>query len=122
MSAVGVAVAAVAGFVVSATWYSLLPATETPDRAPRRSLAATMVVELVRNVAVAGLVTGLLVAAGWSGLGRGALLGVSLGTLPIVLLVGAVFHDGAPAGRSAHHAVDWLAKLGVIGAITGLFN
>ena len=71
---------------------------------------------------VAALVGGLLAAADWSGLGSGALLGLSLWTLPVVLLAGSVFHEGVPTRRAAVHAVDWLVKLVAVGAILGLFT
>ena len=81
-----------------------------------------MVVELARNIAVAGLVAGLLRAADRSGAATGGLLGLALWVLPVVLLAGAVFHEGLPAALATRHAVDWCLKLLTIGVIVGLLN
>ena len=120
MLVLGVLTATAAAFVISALYYGTMPAA-SPELAPERPLGAQMVVELVRNLAVAGLVAGLVAAANWSGLGAGVLLGLSLGVLPVVLLAGSVFHEGVPTPRAALHTGDWLLKLVAIGAIVGLF-
>jgi Protein of unknown function (DUF1761) len=121
MIVLGVAVAAVAALAISAVWYGAVPAASV-EPVPRRPAMAQLLVELLRNLAVASLVAGLLVASDWSGLADGALLGLSLWTLPVVLLVGSVFHEGVPIRRAALHAIDWLLKLVAIGAIVALFN
>jgi Protein of unknown function (DUF1761) len=123
MTALGIVVAATAAFVISAVYYGALPAP-APAAQPSapRSMASTVIVEMVRNLAVAALVAGLLAVADWNGLGAGALLGVSLWTLPVVLLAGSVFHEGVAVRRAALHSVDWLIKLVVIGAIIGIFR
>jgi Protein of unknown function (DUF1761) len=122
MIALGIVVAAAAAFAISAVFYGAMPAPTASEPAPQRPVTAQMLVEMLRNLAVAGLVAGLLAVADWRGLGDGVLLGLSLWTLPVVLLAGSVFHEGVPTRRAALHAVDWLIKLVAIGAIVGLFR
>lgn len=122
MITLGILVATAAAFVASGVYYAVAPGGPLVEPAPKRPLAAQLVVELVRNLSVAGLVAGLLAVADWSGLGAGVLLGLALWVLPVVLLAGAVFHEGVPMRHAVLHAVDWLIKLAVIGAIVGLFS
>ncbi|MPZ54047.1 MAG: hypothetical protein GEU79_15165 [Acidimicrobiia bacterium] len=75
----------------------------------------------VRAAVTACLVAGLLVAGDWSGPTSGALLGLALTVLPLVLLTGSVVHEGIPIRTAAAHAGDWVIKLTVIGAVTGMF-
>ena len=68
MVAAGIVIATVAAFVLSAVYYGAMPAASATEHSTaaadgRRSV----LVELVRNLAVAGLVAGLLGAADWSG-------------------------------------------------------
>lgn len=122
MIALGIVIALAAGFVISAIYYGAMPAPPPSEPATQRPMIAQLMVELLRNLAVAVLVAGLLAAGDGKGLGTGALLGLSLWTLPVVLLLGSVFHEAVPKRRAALHAVDWLIKLVVIGAIIGLFS
>lgn len=122
MIALGTVIATAAAFVISAVYYAAMPAASVVEPAPQRPMVALILVEMLRTLAVAALVAGLLTAADWSGPGAGALLGLSLWTIPLVLLAGSVFHEGVPTRRAALHAVDWLIKLVVIGAIVGLFD
>jgi uncharacterized protein DUF1761 len=114
--------ATLAGFVISAGYYSIAPAVGPPggvDR-PAPGPAVQALVELVRSAAIASLVAGLLRSADWGSAGEGALLGLALWTIPIVLLIGSVVHEGTPVRTAATHAGDWLIKLVAIGAIVGL--
>jgi Protein of unknown function (DUF1761) len=120
MIAVGILIATPAAFIVSAAYYSAIPQTTGSQAAPQRTVAATILVELARNLIVAMLIAGLLTAADWSGLADGVLLGLALWAVPVVLLAGAVFHEGAPTSRAALHGIDWLIKLVIVGAIVGL--
>jgi Na+/pantothenate symporter len=120
--ALGIVIATAAAFVVSALYYGAMPAAVLPEPESSRPIIAQVTVELLRNLAVAVFVAGLLAAADWSGLVTGALLGLSLWTLPVVLLAGSVFHEGVLMRRAAVHAVDWLIKLVAVGAILGLFR
>jgi hypothetical protein len=119
----GVVIAMVAGLVTGAIVYGVVPAgpATASVAAPSRPAAAVAVVELVRSLAVACLLAGLLAAGEWSGSAAGALLGIALWTLPAVLLAGSVFHDGVAPRQAALHALDWAVKLAAIGAVVGLF-
>jgi hypothetical protein len=120
--ALGIVVATTAAFLVSAVYYGIAPTAQPSESVPQRAMGALVLVELLRNLAVAALVAGLLAAANWSGLVEGLLVGLSLAILPVVLLAGSVFHEGVPARRAGVHAVDWLIKLVAIGAILGLVS
>lgn len=122
MVALGILMATAAALVISAIYYGAMPAAPLSEPERQRPVITQVVVEVLRNLVVAALVGGLLAAADWSGLGSGALLGLSLWTLPIVLLTGSVFHEGVSTRRAALHAGDWLIKLVAIGAIVGLFS
>jgi hypothetical protein len=112
-----IAVATVVAFVLSLGFYAVVP-TGAPDEKPA---AWQIGVELLRSALVATLVTGLLRAAGWAGAGSGALLGLALWVLPVVLLTGSVIWERVPPRRAAPHAGDWLLKLLAIGAVVGAF-
>jgi uncharacterized protein DUF1761 len=119
--ALGIVIATAAAFAVSGVYYGIAPSSQTRP-VPQRAIGAQVLVELVRNLAVAALVAGLLVAADWSGVVDGALVGLSLSILPVVLLAGSVFHEGVPMRHAALHAGDWLLKLVATGSIVGIFT
>ena len=120
MVAWGIALAAVAAFILSSIFYSLAPARHLEGLSKRPRIWQALL-ELLRSAIVACLVAGLMAAAGWSGPGSGALLGLSLSVLPIVLLSGSVQWENVPIPRAAIHAIDWVLKLTVVGALVGLF-
>lgn len=60
-------------------------------------------------------------AAGWHGAGSGALLGLALCALPLVLLMGGVVHENTSPSAAGIHLLDWVLKLVIIGAIIGSF-
>lgn len=129
MLALAVAVATIAAFIISFAFYAVAPAAPGADPAPATAPAPTdrpqlwqIAIELVRSAIVAGLVAGLLLAAGWGGPGQGALLGLALWALPVVLLAGSVLWEQVPVSSAALHVGDWLVKLVAIGAILGLFT
>lgn len=123
MVVLGVALGAVAGLVLSGVYYAVVPVPAgSGDSAPTRAAGLQALVELVRSASVAALFAGLMGAAGFSGAVTGGLLGLALWVLPVVLLAGSVFHQGAPARAAALHAGDWLLKLLVIGALVGAFR
>ena len=78
-------------------------------------------IELLRSAITATLVAGLLIATDESGPTAGALLGLVLWALPLVLLTGSVVWERVPVSNAALHAGDWLIKLLAIGAIVGAF-
>ena len=124
MIALGIGVAAVAAFIVSSVYYSLMPAVPTatgdiPESG--RPAPWQIAAELVRSAITAGLVAGLLRAGDWDGAAAAALLGLVLWVLPFVILTGSVVWERVPVPRAALHIGDWLVKLAVIGAIVGAF-
>ncbi len=121
MVVLGTALATLAAFVIGGAYYALMQSAPQ-QTAPRRSPTATVVVELARSAAVAGLVAGLLAAADVADPLGGAVLGLALWVLPVVLLAGAVFHEGTPARAALLHAGDWLLKLVAMGAVVGFFR
>lgn len=123
MLVLGISVATIAAFVLSSVYYALAPKLPTAQGTVRatRPRPWQVLTELVRSALIAGLVAGLLVAAGWSGPAAGALLGLALTIVPLVLLSGSVIWEGVPVKVGLLHSVDWLLKLPVIGLIVGLF-
>ena len=118
-----IVVSTVAGFAISATYYSVAPATAAHDgAAPEPSPVVVAMVELCRSAAVAVLIAVLMSAANWVTPTEGALLGAGLWTLPVVLLIGSVVHESTPWRSAAVHAGDWLVKLVALGAIIGWLN
>jgi hypothetical protein len=122
MIALGIVVATAAAFLVSAVYYGIAPAALPAEPVPQRAMGALALVELLRNLAVAALIAGLLAAGNWSDLVTGLLVGSSLSILPAVLLAGSVFHEGVPPRRAGVHAMDWLIKLVAMGSILGPFS
>lgn len=120
-----IALATVASFLASALLYALPPVsvlisrTSTPR--PGLPVVAQMASVVLRSLIVSGLVSGLMVAAGWHGAGEGALLGLALCTLPLVLLLGGVVHENTAPSAAGVHLLDWILKLVIIGAIVGSF-
>ena len=84
---------------------------------PRPAVQAAT--ELLRSAAVAGLVAGLMRTASWTSPTEGAPLGLALWVLPVMLLVGAMVHEGTPRRAAVAHGGDWLIKLVAIGALVG---
>jgi hypothetical protein len=118
MTALGIAVATVAAFVISSGFYAVVPAT---GPAADRPAPWQILVEVLRSAVTAGLVAGLLRATGHTSAIAGALLGLALWALPVVLLTGSVVWEKVPVRSAATHAGDWLLKLVAIGAIVGAF-
>lgn len=125
MIALGIGLAALSAFVLSFFFYAVVPAhpaaTDSSEAAAAGFGPAQIIVEVLRNIATAALVTGLMMAAGWHGIGAGVLLGLALFILPVVLLTGSVVHEKVPVRTAATHALDWLIKLAAVGAIVGIF-
>ncbi len=86
-------------------------ATFGPDPVAGAPRCLAGVGRAVRSAVVAGLLTGLLHAAGWDGPGTGVALGLALWSLPVVLLAGSVLWEGVHARAAALHSGDWLIKL-----------
>lgn len=126
MIVIAVLVAAVAGFIGSGVYYSVLSdrlAAARGDTPVREGGPWVYGVEFVRTLVVAAVVGGVVSFAGiGSGIG-----GIALGLVlwlgfPFVLWVGAVLHEGTRLALAAIHAGDWLFKLVIIGAIVGVWG
>ncbi|MFK0239564.1 DUF1761 domain-containing protein [Microbacterium sp. NPDC090281] len=125
MIVLAITLATVASFIASALLYALPPVsalisrTSTPR--PGLPIVAQMASVVLRSLIVSCLVAGLMAAAGWHGAGSGALLGLALCTLPLVLLMGGVVHENTAPSAAGVHLLDWILKLIIIGAIVGSF-
>jgi hypothetical protein len=128
MIVVGIAVAALASFVVSSVYYVAMTPLERRalgDRALDRGRphAARVVAELVRTAVVAGAFAWiaaraqLLTLPGSLGLALVAWIG-----FPVTLLTGSVTWERTPPVTAAIHAGDWLVKLLLIATILGLLH
>jgi hypothetical protein len=121
----GIAIATIVSFIASAVLYALPPVsalvTRTSTPRPGLSVAAQMGSVVLRSLLASGLVAGLMVAASWHGAAAGALLGLALSVLPLILLLGGVVHENTAPSVATVHLLDWVIKLTVIGAIVGLF-
>jgi hypothetical protein len=126
MIVVTVLVAAVAGFIGSGIYYSILSgplAAARHDGLVPEARPWVYGVEFVRTVVIAAVVAGVASVAGiGSGVG-GLALGLALWLgFPLVLWVGAIVHEGAQLSLAAIHAGDWLFKLVVIGVVIGVWG
>lgn len=110
---------AVASFVISSVWYSVLDRDRAADGRPSPLM---IVAELGRSALVAGAVVGLAKAMDTTSVGPLLLLALVLWVaFPFVLLSGSVMWDRVPVGTAARHGGDWLVKLLVVGTIVGLW-
>ena len=119
-------VAAVAVFVVSATWYGLLGnrLAELNDAYADTGQPPVwkMLAEFARSLVVAAVVAGLtseIGIEGWlSAVGLGLVLWFGF---PAIILSGSVLHENVPWRLAAIHAGDWLLKLVVIAIVVGVW-
>jgi thiosulfate reductase cytochrome b subunit len=127
LNPVAIAVATVAAFVLSSVWYlafgarlaRLSPAYAEQARSP----ALNVLAEVGRSLIVALVTAGLASLTRIQGLDEAVLLGVALWVgFPLVLLTGAVIHEGVTVPLAAIHAGDWLLKLLLIAAVVGLWR
>ena len=123
VSLLAILAATIAAFVLSSTYYSVLPAQSeagaTGDGPPPWKLGA----ELLRSLTLTTVVAGLASQGGideWTG---GLLLGLSLWIgFPLVLWTGAMLWENTPWRLAALHGGDWLAKLLLVGLIVALLQ
>lgn len=126
MNFLAVLAAAIAAFVASGAYYSLLGGqlaklSEAYDQDGRMSLWE-VIAELLRSLVTAAVVAGLVEWTGANGIGTAILLGLLLWIgFPLVLLAGSVLDEKVPAKSAAIHAGDWLIKLVLIGFIIGVW-
>jgi hypothetical protein len=127
ISPLAIAVATVAAFIVSATYYAFTGVQVAAARPGHDAGAANeqpppwkLAVELLRSL----LVTVAVAAAIAEG-DIDTVAGVALLTLitwlafPVTLLTGSVIWENVPVKLAAFHAGDWLVKLIVIAALVG---
>lgn len=122
--------AVVAAFIVSAVYYAVLGShlallsdayANAGSRA--RPPAWTMVVEIVRNLAVAVVIAELATRMDIKDPPGSMLLGLGLWLgFPVVLFSGSIVHERYPWRLAAIHAGDWLLKLLVIALIVTLWR
>lgn len=125
MVVLAIVTATVASFLASAILYAI-PAVSTlvartSTARPGLSTAVQVGSVVLRSLIASCLIAGLMIAAGWSGAGSGALLGLSLVTVPAILLMGGVVHENTAIPTAGVHLLDWTIKLVLIGTIIGLF-
>lgn len=125
MTVLAIVLATVASFIASAALYALPPVSaliaKTSTPRPGLPVVTQMASVVLRSLIVSCLVAGLMSAAGWHGAGSGALLGLALCALPLVLLMGGVVHENTSPSAAGIHLLDWVLKLVIIGAIIGSF-
>ena len=83
----------------------------------------TLAVEAGRCLLIALVVAGLASQGGIDDLAGGLALGLALWIgFPVVLLVGAVMHEGARPRVATIHAGDWLLKLLAVGVLVSVMQ
>jgi len=128
MIGIGLAVAAVAAFVLSSTYYTLTTPLEVRalgDRALDRGRPAPwqVLTELVRTAVVALAFAWLADRSDLLDLpGSLQLALVAWLAFPVVLLPGSVTWERVPPVTAAIHAGDWLLKLLLIAVVLGLLH
>ncbi|WP_369371829.1 DUF1761 family protein [Promicromonospora sp. Populi] len=128
MIALGVAVAAVAAFVLSSVYYVVTTPLEQRalgDRALDRGRPAPWkaVTELARTVVVGAGFAWIAAQAGMLTLPSALLLALVLwAAFPLVLLTGSIIWERVPWQTAAIHSGDWLLKLLLIALAVGLIH
>lgn len=128
MIGIGIAVATVAGFIVSSVYYMVFTPLErraSQGRAVERAKpgAVQIASELVRTAVLATAFAWIAAQAGLLSLPGGLLLALVLWVaFPVVLLTGSVMWDRAPVATAVLHGGDWLVKLLLVALITALIH
>lgn len=128
MLVLGISLAAVAAFVLSSVYYTVVTPVERRvlgDRALDRGRPAPWKVaaELLRTGLVAGVFAWVADRAGLLDLPGTLLLAVVLWCgFPVALLTGSIAWEKVPPITAAIHAGDWLLKLLLIGAVLGALH
>jgi len=122
-----VLVGAIVAFIIGGAYYAALGtllARLSPAYAENgESAAATIVVELARNLVIASVVAGLVAGLGHDSLAESLLLALALWVaFPVVLLAGSAFHEHVPLKLAAIHSGDWLLKLVVISGTIAIWR
>lgn len=128
MIGIGIAVATVAGFIVSSVYYMVFMPLEqrvSQGHAIERAKPGVVqiVSELVRTAVRATAFAWVATQAGLLSLPSALLLALVLWVaFPIVLLTGSVMWDKAPVATAVLHVGDWLIKLLLVALITALIH
>ena len=128
MIALGVAVAAVAAFVLSSVYYVVTTPLEQRalgERALDRGRPAPwkVVTELARTAVVGAGFAWIAAQAGMLTLPASLLLALVLwAAFPLVLLTGSIIWERVPWQTAAIHSGDWLLKLLLIALAIGLIH
>jgi hypothetical protein len=129
MLVAGIAVAALAAFVVSSVYYTVVTplerrvlGTAALDRGGRPA-PWKVACELLRTVLLAGVFHWVASRSGMQSVSGGLLLAVMLWIgLPVILLTGSIMWEHVAPVTAAMHAGDWLLKLALLGIILGLIH
>ncbi|WP_102192484.1 DUF1761 domain-containing protein [Microbacterium aurantiacum] len=128
MIALGIAVAAVAAFILSSIYYIVTTPIEKRalgDRLIDRGKPAVwkVVTELLRTAVVGAAFAWVAAQAGMLTLPGAVLLAVVLWiAFPLVLLTGSIIWERVPWQTAAIHAGDWLLKLLLVALVLGLIH
>ena len=128
MTALAVAIGAVASFVLSSVYYSLVTPFEQRALGERaldrgRPGPAKVLAELLRTAVVAAVFAWVAVRTDLLDLPGALLLAVVVWVgFPVALLTGSVTWEKTPTVTAAIHAGDWLLKLLLIGAVLGALH
>lgn len=125
MIVIGILIATIASFIASAALYTIPPVSRLVARTstPRPGIPfpVQMLSVILRSLLASLLIAGLMAAADWHGAAVGALLGLTLSALPLILLFGGVVHENTAIPTAGVHLLDWIIKLTLIGILVGLF-
>ena len=127
VSLLAILAATVAAFGLSAIYYVLLGGQlGTVSKAAasgERSSRWLPAVELLRNLIVVAVVSGLAAQGEIDEWGAGLLLGLALWIgFPFVLWTGAVIHEKTPVKLTAIHAGDWFVKRLVVATVVSAWQ
>jgi hypothetical protein len=128
VNVVAVLVAALVAFVLGSAYYfafagRLAAVSETARSVEQPPAWQLAVVELARNLVLTSVVGVLAALADVDSFAGGLLLGLGLWVgFPLVLWVGAVFHERTPWRLAVIHGGDWLVKLLAISVIVSVWQ
>ena len=128
MIAIGIAVAAVAAFILSSIYYVVTTPIEKRTLGDRvidrgKPPAWKVVTELLRTAVVGAAFAWVAAQAGMLTLPGSLLLALVLWVaFPLVLLTGSIIWERVPWQTAAIHAGDWLLKLLLVALVLGLIH
>ena len=120
--------AALAAFVASLAWYTVLGGAMVelsgadPSTVPNTAPAWTMLFVVAQSLVVASVLAYLVSRLGIVNWRAALRLGVLVWIFPASILLGSVVHENVPLALAAIHAGDWLAKLLLMSVILGTWR